>query len=382
MTKFPIHVQLHSRYNVFDASGKLPFSVVFGLCRLQKSDTDPRSILIDTVGSVFDVPYAIAHGLLTLYEERPGEATQWVEVDVSSLGEVDASNRGCISVPSRVHRTKSWRHDITVYQCALDLQGVLTLVLKPGKRYRMRLAGHDLGVKRWAYSDQEIFTDGDGDGEEARLVNSYSHGHAAFRVIDNLKFPPRLKTRIRLVKNTCLEITVVNSGSETVTIQSRDHQNFLVPWGPLAPEPDALDDRRRVIDQSKRNYPPVSSVFIVNAATGEMMHRPCDTSVCQLRDSKADLRAKVDELVTLKPGIPFMNVFDIGYKMRGLEDGRYKIRMHPKGCRWWCGELEKEEGEGDRVPARLWNGFTLPIMLASEDEFEMTIKDGKVDGSV
>jgi len=56
--------------------------------------------------------------------------------------------------------------------------------------------------------------------------------------------------------------------------------------------------------------------------------------------------------------------------------------MRPKGCTWWCGELEKEEGEGDRVPARLWKGFTVPTMLASEDELNITIKGGKVDGSV
>jgi len=56
--------------------------------------------------------------------------------------------------------------------------------------------------------------------------------------------------------------------------------------------------------------------------------------------------------------------------------------MRPKGCTWWCGELEKKEAEGDRVPARLWKGFTVPIMLASEDELNIIIKGGKVDGKV
>ena len=381
MTRFPIHVQLHSRYNVYDASGKLPFSVVFGLCRLQKSDTDPRSIRIDTVGSVFDVPYAIAHGLLILYEKRTGEATQWVEVDVSSLGEVDASNRGYISVPSRIHRTKSWRHDITVHLCALDLQGVFALVLKPGKRYRIRIASRDLGVNKWTYSDQEEFADSDGDGEEARLANSWRHGNAAFKIVADLKFPPRLETRMRLVNDISLEVTVVNSGSETVTVQSRGQQKFLVPWGPSATETNTLDGRRRIIDQSELNRLPTSSFLIVNAATGKMMHRQ-QTSICQLRHAKTDLRAKMDELVTLKPGIPLVNSFDIGRTLRSLENGRYIVRMRPKGCTWWCGELEKEEAEGDRVPARLWKGFTVPIMLASEDELDITIKDGKVDGKV
>ena len=165
MTEVPIHVELNSRYNAFDTSGKLPFSVVFGLCRLQKSDTDSRPILVETAGSVFDVPYALTHGLLLLYEERPGESTKWVEVDTSSMGEVDKSNSGCISVPSPIHRKKNWRDDLTVYLCAIDPQGVLALALKPRKRYRIKLASRDLGVKKWVYSDRERFSDSDGDGE-------------------------------------------------------------------------------------------------------------------------------------------------------------------------------------------------------------------------
>jgi hypothetical protein len=153
MAEFRIHVQLNSRYNVFDAPGKLPFSVVFGLCRLQKSDTDPRPILIETTDSVFDVPYALAHGLLTLYEEHPREAAKWVEMDVSLLREVDAKESDCFSVPSPVRRTKKWQNDLTVYECEISLQAVLVSVLKPEKRYRMKLASHDLGVKRWAYSE-------------------------------------------------------------------------------------------------------------------------------------------------------------------------------------------------------------------------------------
>ncbi|KAI4659206.1 uncharacterized protein J4E78_005632 [Alternaria triticimaculans] len=72
-----------------------------------------------------------------------------------------------------------------------------------------------------------------------------------------------------LVNDISLEITVVNSGSETVTVQSRGQQKFLVPWGPSATETNTLDGRRRVIDQSELNRLPTSSFLIVNAATAE-----------------------------------------------------------------------------------------------------------------
>jgi hypothetical protein len=185
-----------------------------------------------------------------------------------------------------------------------------------------------------------------------------------------------------LVNDTSLEITVVNTGSETVTVQPRGHQNFLVPWGPSAPEPDTLDDRSRIIDQSEKQHSPISSLFVINAATGEIVRRHHNTSICNLRDPKAELRPKKDDLVILKPGNPVINVVSIDWKVKGLVGERYKIRMHPKGCRWWRGELEKEECEDDKVPAHLWKGWTVPLMLESQDELDVTIKNGKVDGSV
>jgi hypothetical protein len=52
--------------------------------------------------------------------------------------------------------------------------------------------------------------------------------------------------------------------------------------------------------------------------------------------------------------------------------------MHSKGCRWWCGELEKEEVQGKKVSARLWRGRTVSIVLNSKDELDIIIKDGKL----
>ena len=74
MNELHIHTQTHSRYQVFDASGQLPFNIVFGLCRRSPGDTDLRPLLIEIAGSVLDVPFALAHGLLTLHEQDPEDA--------------------------------------------------------------------------------------------------------------------------------------------------------------------------------------------------------------------------------------------------------------------------------------------------------------------
>ena len=43
------------------------------------------------------------------------------------------------------------------------------------------------------------------------------------------------------------------------------------------------------------------------------------------------------------------------------------------------GRLQKEEGEGERVPAHSYKIWTIPIMLETDDELEVRVKDGKVD---
>lgn len=197
MSEFRLHVQLHSRYSVLDALGWLPFSVVFGICRLSTSNTDPCPIPIETAGSVFDVPYALAHGLLTLCEERLEDATKWVEVDLGRMEETEKSNSNCVSVPSLVGRRRSWKNDLTVFLGCISLKGTLASAWKAGERYRIRLASTDPCIKKWACSDQEQSTANH--GEAAKLVNSYSYGHATFRVVDNLSFPPRVDTSLRLV---------------------------------------------------------------------------------------------------------------------------------------------------------------------------------------
>lgn len=61
-------------------------------------------------------------------------------------------------------------------------------VLEPGKKYIIKLASEDLGVKRCAYSDQNQFVYNDGktsqDYEAVKLVNSkLTAGNATFKVV-------------------------------------------------------------------------------------------------------------------------------------------------------------------------------------------------------
>lgn len=399
MNELRIHTQIHSRYQVFDASGHLPFNIVFGLCRRSLADTDSRPLLLAIAGSVLDVPYALAHGLLTLHEQDPKDAKQWVEVDLSRLNRVVANEVECLSLLSPVKRTEHWRDAFTVYQRHVDVNGELASILEPGKKYIIRLTGEDLGVKQWAYSDEKQFVDNDGKPshhgfEAVKLVNSKpTAGNATFTVVKSLSWPPRVETKMRLCapspssdsalanaklsSSTALEVSVVNTGSDSVTVQTRGYQRFLIPWGPFQPEPDADDDRMRIIDATPHK-PPTSSLDVVDAATGEMVRGNEQRGTGPLTDSNADRRPKVEDVVTLKPGAPAVRKIDIGPLLDGLVDGQYKIRMQSRGCRWWHGEVGVEDG---RVPAHLCGTILPHLILESEDEIELRVRDGKVDQS-
>lgn len=383
MSELRIRTFIRSRYQVFDASGQLPFSVVFGLCRSQ-ADTDPRAIQIDTTGSVLDVPYALAHGLLTLHQQDPGKTTQWVEVDLSGLDGSAAEHSDYISLPSRVNSTESWRNALTIHQGYITMNGGLDSILKPGEKYRLRLGGDDLGVKRWAYGDREQFVGNDGkpslESETARLVTSTSRsGIVDFEVVKYLRWPPRIETRMRLCAlspssdtppanhtpngTTALEVFVINTGSDPVTVQTRGHQRYLTPWGPFQPEPDADDDRARIICASPRGSG-TSGLQVTDSATGAVVRGNRQQGGCRgLTTHDADLRPNAEDLLTLEPGAPSVRRIDIEGLVRGLGDGQYKIQVQPRGCRWWPGKVGKEECEDGKVPTHLGGSNRPPLML-------------------
>lgn len=164
-------------------------------------------------------------------------------------------------------------------------------------------------------------------------------------------------------------------------MQTRGHQRYLIPWGPFQPEPDAVDDRVRIIDAT-HHKPPTSSLLIVDSATGEVVRGYKQRGTGLLTASNVDQRPKAENLVTLKPGPPLIRKIDIGALVDGMVDGQYKIRMQSRGCRWWHGEVGKEVGEDGRVPAHLCGIIIPPLMLKSKDEVGLRIRDGKVDQSM
>lgn len=137
----------------------------------------------------------------------------------------------------------------------------------------------------------------------------------------------------------------------------------------------------RIIDATPHK-PPTSSLQVVDSGTGKLVRWSEQRGTRPLTDSNADRRPKAEDVVTLKPGAPVVRKTDIGALANGLVDGHYKIRMQSRGCRWWHGEVGKEQCEDGRVPAHLSGIAIPPLMLESQDEVELRIRDGKIDQSM
>lgn len=155
MISLKVHLAITSRYQVLDRSGRLPFSVVFGLCR-QKSeqDTDPRPLILNTANSILDLPYALSHKLLTLHS-RDAEGNN-TEIDVGHLNPPQRKEQSYITLPSPVGRTKNWKRCMSIYLYDIDPASELGSLLEPGKKYIIRnQAGQELGFTDYGYSEQD-----------------------------------------------------------------------------------------------------------------------------------------------------------------------------------------------------------------------------------
>lgn len=404
MEPLRVQTQLKSRYTVFDASGRLPLDIVFGLRR--RSDSDPRDLSFQVTHSFLDVPHALANGLLRLHELRSSDTSpnKHVEVDLRHLREAIANEEPAvvehIALPSKSNRiAKRSQMGVTEHRYRVDPGSALASLFESGKKYSIGLANRDLGIHRWIdgdhtpsfNADTAVSSTSESAAETVKLVSNPHGGFAVFNVVENLTWPPPIETRMHLLspqtQESCssssdspahplLQVTATNTGADTISIQTRGQQRFLSPWGPFQPESDdGLNAGRMpcILDSSSRN----GSLQVIDAATGTVVVDSKKSGVCGLTAEKADTRPKMEELVVLKPGVTLSSELDLGALVRGLDDGRYIIRLKPKGCWWHFGEIESEPEDDGKVPTRFRAGHQTPIVLESNDEVEFEMRDGK-----
>lgn len=281
-----ISVRIDSRYQICNASGQLPFGILFGLCRRSPADTDPRPLLVQVAGSVLDVPYALAHALLSLHVQEPENPTKWVQVDVRRLPKAAITETTCLSLSSPVNREKHWRSCVTAYHCASPFDAYMASILEPGRRDAIKLASNDLGVQRSAYTNEEHLVKLEGklcnDTGIPKTICGKGVGKAMFKVVKSLSWPPKIEMSMSLCMPSQsldqtsvddklsssagveLKVSVINTSTNTVTVQTNGDQLFLSPRlfsskdGWFETDPSIMNDRDRIIHASP-SRPPTSS---------------------------------------------------------------------------------------------------------------------------
>lgn len=398
---------VNCRYPVFDRSGNAAFSVVFGL-RREDAHTNPEPLVLSTPESMLDVPYALANGLLILheYDEHTDRSTP---VDVNQLSRAVSHQQGYVALPSSASEV-SGRRGWTVYEYVVEPTSDLGSLFKAETQYEIRFPSTkdlDLAVKWYGYGEQEELLHGPEQpraaSETSKLLLSAAHGLARFKAVEWVATPPILTTHMRLCPpmeadgSVLLEVAVVNNSPETITVQTSGEQHFLIPQGPQGVDFDVhgnwtYDPRPRIVDCAASA--PLYSVQIIDIKTGTPVkeaRKPPGSRPLTKPGSPAhmDHRPKLLQLVTLKPGVPALRTFSIDECLKWrvdntqplttLADGRYGVRLEPRGM-WWCiGDRDEFATEQvERLPERLWKTCVLPVLLHCEDTIEVEVKIGKL----
>ncbi|RBR25410.1 uncharacterized protein FIESC28_01847 [Fusarium coffeatum] len=372
MAELQIYINITSRYRVFDKTGKLPYSIAFGLCRRSSNDENPRSLRLTAKNSILDVPYALSHGLLSLRENEK-------EIDTGHLRSSDG-NEPYLTLPSPVGRTGNWRNNLSIYYCHTPADSDLGRLFKPGKKYHIQhKSGGDLG-------GEHDYVDNLGQpskpSKKEKLISSKAHCGARFTTVESLPWPPEIQTKMQMHKaednSPVLEITVINHGNEPITVQTRYTQRFLTPNGPLQQDEEvpSLDPRPRIIDP--KAPAPGSTIQVIDMATVQVARETRKPGPCGGAANPQDRRPKLETLTTLHPGQPLVRHVDVSSMLSKLPDGKYALRMEPRGM-WWCkGDIEDFAAAGeDRVPHDLFETTIPPLILEFNDVVEVPVENGR-----
>ncbi|CAD0114465.1 unnamed protein product [Aureobasidium uvarum] len=277
-----------------------------------------------------------------------------------------------------------------MFEYAVDKDSELAGLLQKGKGYRIKLATRDLGIKWWTYVDDPSLPIDDKilsrPSETPRLVNSKpSAGHAGFKVVDCVPWPPNISTHLSLIAATdttptLLEICIANPTSQPISIQFRGTQRYLAPR-------DLLGDRtttRPKLYRTLEPEAPLSSfgLAITNATTKATIptHRP-RPGCLGLTAGNIDPRPRSKDLFTLEPGQQILRHIALDPILYGHDDGVYIVGLREQRF-WWCvGSKEdicEEDDDDARVEKELFSRDIPPLVIKSGDTVELKVVNGEV----
>jgi hypothetical protein len=393
MDELKIHVLMQARDRVFDASGNLPFTIDFGLCRRTPDDTDPRSLLIDIAGSALDVPYALANKLLVSQGIRTPPLDKKKLKHLRANTPVVEEGKRYITLPSPVGRTKHYKDSFTMLEYRVDKDSEVASLFRSGKEFRIALASRDLGIKWYTYIDDPLLpidhTLLSRLSETAKIVNlKPSAGHLAFKVVESLPWPPEVSIRLHFIAatdttpNCLLQISITNMSTKPLSLEPHVRPQLYLGHRDIIG--DRTTTRPRFHRALEANSPlSLFSFLITDTVTkqeiADLLPRPGCEGVTR---GNLDPRPRGKGLFILEPGEAVLRHFDMRTLLSKCGDGMYSIRLREK-AQWWCvGSVEEichNEGEDEgRVRKDFFSRDIPPLILRSGDVIEVKKVNGEI----
>lgn len=117
---------------------------------------------------------------------------------------------------------------------------------------------------------------------------------------------------------------------------------------------------------------------LVDVTTGSVVRDAKKPGVCGLTSGRPDPRPNVDQLVVLSPGVAVSREIQLDKWVRGLDNGRYLIRLIPKGCWWHFRDVKSEPDHDGKVSSRCMIAKQTPVVLWSDDQVEFELLDRRI----
>ena len=138
-------------------------------------------------------------------------------------------------LPSPVDRKEKRFKAFTTHMYHVNPDSEVASILEPDKKYTIRLATADLNVRWHAYGEHDQLVSDQGkplqsSGKEklVRSKSTFSAGHARFKAVSSLPWPPKVRVSMRICSSvSCLD----DSRME----QSITHSSYLSPMKGTAP---------------------------------------------------------------------------------------------------------------------------------------------------
>jgi hypothetical protein len=414
-----LHLQLARSTSLFDLSGRLPFSIVFGLARDRRHDPRPdEDLVLDTRRSLLDVPWALREGLLDwdVLSTDPGggimrevaRGLRELDVDGGDGGDGDGEDDGSgegrgmqrerfIVLKSLVGRTENFMQLLTLYEYVVDPASPLGEIFSSGGagvKFEISLLRPELGIRWYRFGKKGDFIGEDGEflpralrggGDDDTAGGglpplSHRHGtsvgRCTFQTVACLSWPPNLSTHISVVKgsetspSSYLRISVSHSSSQPLMLQTTGEQRHLKISSRYGLNGDEQYWSRILHEYSGNSKRALRLIIrVLDASTREVVYGGVPGFFCRLRDMRKpfDPRPKKGWMATILPGETLERKVEISEILKDLPDGEFEVHLEPLGM-WWCeGEIGTPDDEDDgRLPKRFWRENVPPAMLEAD----------------